>query len=289
MPSDKRLPLRIAVAQILGSEDPSASNIASNARAIRKQMRAAGTVGARLVQFHEGALSSYPSKRLMSSTGPETLGEADWSKVAWDVLEKELKGICRLARKLKLWVVLGSVHRFAQDLRPYNSLYIISDDGEIVGRYDKRLISHTEISYLYTPGQQPQTFSIDGWTFGCAICIEINYPEVFMEYEQLDVDCVLFSTYSEDSMFGIAAQGHAATNSYWVTFSTPVQGAKAVPAGVVAPNGTWIQQAVGELPQCAIVNLDPDVPEAEEAIKYRRPWRRVAREGLVYRDHYATN
>lgn len=289
MQSDKdpqRPPIRIAVAQILGSENPSASGIISNARAIRKQMRAARAAGARLIQFHEGALSSYPSKRLMSSTGSDVLSEADWSKVAWGVLEKELKSICRLSRELKIWVVLGSVHRLSKDQRPYNSMYVISDRGEVIGRYDKRFISNTEISYMYTPGQRPLTFTVDGWIFGCAICIEINYPELFLEYERSNVDCVLFSTYSEDSMFGVIAQGHAASNSYWVTFSPPAQGAKAVAAGVIAPNGNWLRQAGDELPQSVIVDLDPTAPEAEEAVKYRRPWRKIVREGSIYRDRY---
>lgn len=277
-----KIPFRIAVAQIKGSENPGASNISVNAQAIREEMRAAHKAGARLVQFHEGALSGYPSKKLMSSTGPEQLGESDWSKVAWDVLKKELDGICVLAGELKLWVVLGSVHRFSKQQRPYNSLYVISDAGKVTARYDKRLISHTEISYMYKPGKKPLTFTIDGWKFGCVICIEINYPELFMEYERLGVDCVLFSTYSEEPMFGIEAQGHAASNSYWVTLSPPAQGSAATPAGLVAPNGTWIGKAPNDEPQIVVVNLDPRAPEAEEAVKYRRQWRRVARDGKVY-------
>lgn len=276
-------PIRIAVAQIIGSEIPDAHSIRSNAQAIRKQMHLACKAGARLVQFHEGALSSYPSKKFMSSTGPDNLGESDWGKVAWGVLEEEMASICALARKLKLWVVVGSVHRFSKTHRPYNSLYVISDVGEIVARYDKRLISHAEVSYLYTPGQKPLVFEVDGWKFGCIVCIEINYPELFMEYEKLGVDCVLFSTYSEDPMFGIEAQGHAASNSYWVTFSPPTQGMKAAPAGIIAPDGTWINRAEDSQPQIVIADLDPTAPSAEVAVKYRRPWRKVAREGVIYR------
>lgn len=270
---------RIAVAQIKGSEDPSAANVRANARAIRKEMYAAHKSGARLIQFHEGALSGYPSKRLMSGDGPNEINESDWSKVAWDVLQKELVSICALARELRLWVVVGSVHRFSKRRRPYNSLYVISDQGKIVSRYDKRLISNTEVSYMYTRGLEPLTFTVDGWKFGCILCIEIHYPELFMEYEELGVDCVLFSTYSEDPMFGVQTLGHAASNSYWVTLSPPTQGAKAVAAGVAAPNGVWMQQAKNDKPQIVVVDLDPSTPEVEIAVKYRRPWRRVARGG----------
>jgi predicted amidohydrolase len=273
---------RIAIAQIKGSENPNATNIKANSKAIQEQMRAASSSGARLIQFHEGALSGYPSKQLMSSTGHVAIGEADWSKVAWDVLDEELTHITSLAKELNIWVTVGSIHRISSDRRPYNSLYIISDSGEIVDRYDKLLISNSEISYLYTPGQRAKTFVVDGWKFGCAICIEINFPELFMEYEKLGVDCVLFSTYSEDLMFGIEAQGHAASNSYWITFSPPLQGAVAVPAGVVAPNGTWIKHTIKRTPHLVVVDLDPTVPGVEEAIKYRRPWRKVARSGEIY-------
>ncbi|TVR61815.1 MAG: carbon-nitrogen hydrolase family protein [Spirochaetaceae bacterium] len=280
-------PIRVAVAQIPGSQDPSTESIAGNAHAIRAEMRAAREAGARLVQFHEGALSGYPSKKLMSGSGLDIIGEADWSKVAWGVLDREFSGICELARELGIWVVLGSLHRFSRNRRPCNSLLIVSDRGQLAGRYDKRFLSFTEISHMYTPGRRAQTFTVDGWTFGCAICIEINYPELFLEYERLDVDCVLFSTYSEDSMFGIEAQGHAAGNSFWVTFSPPTQGAEAVPAGLIAPNGTWIRQANNSQPQCVIVDLDQNAPEAEKSVKCRRPWRRAAREGSIYREHYA--
>lgn len=273
---------RIAVAQILGSENPSAKDIRANSKHIRMLMHEAHKSGARLIQFHEGALSSYPSKLLMSSLGPKKIGESDWTKVAWDVLQEELKRVMALARELKLWVVAGSIHGLTPPHRPYNSLYIISDKGKIVARYDKRLLSKTEISYMYTPGQKPVTFKIDDFIFGCVICIEVNYPELFMEYERLGVDCVLFSTYSEDPMFGIEAQGHAAGNSYWTTFSPPTQGAHAVRAGVIAPNGAWVQQAKNTQPQIVIVDLDPFAPQAEEAVRHRRPWRKVARKGKVY-------
>ena len=43
--------------------------------------------------------------------------------------------------QLGLWVVLGSAHRLSDSHKPHNSLYIISDAGRIVERYDKRFCS----------------------------------------------------------------------------------------------------------------------------------------------------
>ena len=66
-------------------------------------------------------------------------------------------------------------------------------------------------------------FEVDGWRFGCALCIEVHFPELFQQYAELDVDCVLFSAYADDPMFGIQAQGYAASHSYWVSVSIPTQ------------------------------------------------------------------
>ena len=81
--------------------------------------------------------------------------------------------------------------------RPHNSLYVVSDRGELVTRYDERLLSNTKISFMYSPGKIPVTFEVDGVRFGCALGMEAHYPEIFIEYERLDVDCVLFSTTGE--------------------------------------------------------------------------------------------
>ena len=50
---------------------------------------------------------------------------------------------------------------------------------------------------MYSPGSDPITFVVDGYRFGCALGMESHFPEVFSEYERLDVDCVLFSSTGE--------------------------------------------------------------------------------------------
>ena len=140
-----------------------------------------------------------------------------------------------LARELGLWVVVGSSHRLTPPHRPHNSLYVISDRGEVATRYDKRFLSHTEITGWHTPGREPCVFEVDGWRFGCALCIEVHFPEVFREYAELGVDCVLFSAYADDPMFGIQAQGYAASHSYWVSVSIPTQMSRGLTSRLIAP------------------------------------------------------
>jgi predicted amidohydrolase len=58
--------------------------------------------------------------------------------------------------------------------RPHNSLYVVSDQGAVVERYDKRFLSHTEVRFLYTPGTRPVVFEVDGFRFGTVLCIEVD-------------------------------------------------------------------------------------------------------------------
>ena len=101
----------------------------------------------------------------------------------------------RLAAELEIWVALGSAHPLTQPRLPHNSVYVISDAGQLVNRYDKRRLSHTEVTRFYTAGSEPVVFDVDGYRFGIAVCVEINFPELFIEYGALGVDCLLFSSY----------------------------------------------------------------------------------------------
>jgi hypothetical protein len=106
---------------------------------------------------------------------------------------------------------------------------------------------------------------------------------VFAEYERMGVDCVLFSSYSDDRIFGVHAQAHAATNCHWLSFAVPAQCSHAVPASIVGPTGTYLAQAptTGEA-GLAMHRLDRGDPEFEGALTFARNWRAAARAGDIY-------
>jgi hypothetical protein len=64
----------------------------------------------------------------------DAVGPADWDRCQWPVLQSELAVIAELARELRLWTVMASVHRLTEPNRPHNSLYVISDRGAVVTR-----------------------------------------------------------------------------------------------------------------------------------------------------------
>ncbi|MFE9924810.1 carbon-nitrogen hydrolase family protein [Streptomyces sp. NPDC005774] len=220
-----RRTLRLAVAQSTVPEDPTDSeNLRASGEEIRQLLREASAAGARMVQFPEGALT-YPSKHVMASGAPGTLAAADWNRIDWDVMRAQAQAVADLAGELGLWVVLGSIHPLTPLHRPHNSLYVISDEGALVARYDKRYLSHTELSYLYTPGTAPLVFTVDGIRFGTALCIEANFPELFAQYEHMDVDCVLISVMVDDAARAVLAQAYATPTVSKPSASVPEESA----------------------------------------------------------------
>jgi predicted amidohydrolase len=260
--------IRIAVAQTEVTTDPSA-----NGAAIRDAMRHAADQGARLVHFGEGALSGYAGAKKPYYTG--------W-RIDWAPVTDELRAAMALAAELGIWVVAGGNHRLSGGHRPHNSLWVINDRGELADRYDKRLVSHAEITGFYTPGDHACTFEVDGFRFGCLLCIEVNFPELWLEQRELGVDCVLFSTYSEDPIFEVIARGHAAANGYWVSIAVPAQCAPAGPSAVVGPHGYVLKHARSDRPEVICVDLDRTDPELDVALNKARPWRETARAGHIY-------
>jgi len=262
MPSN----LPIATAQCPVTADPRA-----NGQQVRALMTRAYEGGARLVHFPEGMLSGYCKAQVK-----------DWDTFDWSTLREELDATAAHAAKLDLWTVLGSCHRLTSPTRPHNSLYVISGQGVLIGRYDKRRLSNTEINDWYTPGTDPVVFEIDGFRFGCALCIEIHFPELFMEYERLGVDCVLFSAYAEDPIFGITAQAHAAINNMWLSLCTPTQCSHKLASALIGPDGYYLASATPGATSLVVSQLDRADPRYDVALRKARPWRASARLGDIY-------
>ncbi|WP_454811402.1 carbon-nitrogen hydrolase family protein [Labrys neptuniae] len=271
--------LRLAVAQTSLFNDPrDSSGFRATGEEMRRLMREAHKEGARLIHFPEGATCS-PNKRIMSQNGPGDIGPSDWTRFDWAVLREELDMISTLARELGLWTAFGSVHRLTPPHRPHNSLYVVSDRGDLVTRYDERLLSNTKISFMYSPGKGPVTFEVDDLRFGCALGMEAHYPEIFTEYESLDVDCVLFSTTGETPSaappFAAEALGHAASNAYWVSYAAHAPQSVTIPAGIAAPDGRWKAQCPADgTPALLVSDISADREHPA------RPWRRTARSDL---------
>ena len=252
--------LRIAVAQSTVREDPTdATALRDSGAEVRRLMQQAADAGARLVHFTEGAIC-FPSKRVMSELGPDEVGPSDWSKAEWSVLQDELDRIAALSRELGIWTVIPSVHQLPAPSRPHNSMYVVSEQGKVVTRYDERTLSTTKITWMYTPGKEPVTFEVDGFRFGLALGLDVLFPELFTEYDRLDVDAVLVS-YSTAGVSGhdhieVQARGTAVNNTYWISLAVPANPDGGLESGVIDPRGKLVAAGPADkTPGIAVTDL----------------------------------
>jgi predicted amidohydrolase len=271
MSLDKRdRALKIAATQTYVS-----SNITDNGSAIRAMISSAAAEGARLINFCEGALSGYGKFHIVK--------QDDWESYDWATQETELRAIAALCGQLRIFAVVGAAHRLADGYPPHNCLYVFSDDGNLLTRYDKRFLSNSELDGWYTPGTEPITFEVDGYRFGCAICIESQFPEVFSEYERLGVDSVLFSSFGIPEYFQIALRAHAGLNCIWISAATQTQKAHKGPACIIGPDGDWAAKCSAS-PEASltVVEMDRENPLYVIPLQKARPWRARARQGAIY-------
>lgn len=95
-----------------------------------------------------------------------------------------------LARKTNTCII-GSYQKPMDDgIR--NVMLVVSPEGEILAEYSKiHLFTPGGEDKAFSPGTEPVTFKYGGVRFGCAICFDLRFPELFREYLNLGVECVI--------------------------------------------------------------------------------------------------
>ncbi len=194
--------------------------------------------GADIAHFPECALSGYAGVDFESLEG-----------FNWKLLKEQTQRIMALAGKLKLWVVLGSVHRLTGPNKPHNSLYLIGPDGKIVDRYDKRFCMEKELAH-YTPGNRFVIFTINGVRCSLLICFDLRFPELYRQLRKLKIDCIFQSFYNarqkgpsvRTHIMRQTMQAHAATNFFWVSGSNASGYYSPYPSFFIQPDGEIVRQ-----------------------------------------------
>lgn len=190
----------MAVLTVATCQFPVGADIGANLRYVKRQMATASRRGARVAHFPEGALSGY------AGTDFETFAGFGWGRLRDATAE-----VAAHARQLGVWVVLGSAHRLSDPRKPHNSLYVISDCGQLVERYDKRFCSGDpdersgDLAH-YSPGSHFSTWSIDGVRCGALICYDYRFPELYREYKKLGVQLVFHSFHAANASPGRIAE-----------------------------------------------------------------------------------
>lgn len=246
--------LRVASAQF-----PVSADLLANAAHIRAQVAEAGSRGARVIAFPETALSGY--------TPWETPDLADFN---WRALEESVNSVRAAACEHGVWVLVGTIVAGEDLQRPHNSVLVIGPDGELRGRYDKRLLAQTELGH-FTPGRSPLVFEVEGVRCGVAICHEWRYPEIYREYAGLGADVVFHCWYDgayDDEAWAregreladvipATTRGHAVCNHLWVVGSNTARAHSCFAPFVVRPDGVLHASGSPEQLEVLVTDLAP--------------------------------
>jgi len=225
--------LKVATCQFAVS-----SSIRRNSLQIEKYLHKAGKAGADIVHFPECALSGYVGTDFSSFEGYD-----------WDLLKEKTENIMALAKQLRLWVVLGSTHRLTEPNKPHNSLYLISPDGKIADRYDKRFCTKGDLRRL-TPGDHFVYFTVNKVKCSLLICFDLRFPEIYRQLYENGVNCIFQSFYNarqtgpsvHTHIMRQTMQAHAATNHFWVSMSNPSGYYSPYPSCFIQPDGKIVKQ-----------------------------------------------
>jgi len=228
---------------------PVSADIASNLGFITRQLRTAKGRGADVAHFPEGALSGY------AGTDFESFDGFDWAALA-----AATEQILGLARALGVWVVIGSAHQLTGAARPHNSLYVISSEGTVIDRYDKRFCAGDAAGTTgdlahYSPGDHCSTWTINGVRCGALICYDYRFPELYREYRRLDVQLMFHSFHAarfsaaKAAAIGAAIGPQFAALNRAATFTYPGITMPAAMTAAAAANFMWISCPNSSAPQ----------------------------------------
>ncbi len=252
--------LRIASCQF-----PVSENVEENYHWMESQIIEAKLKKADVVHFSECALSGYAGSDMKSL-----------DNFNWEELYNYTDSVMNLAREFKVWVILGSMHRLSAANKPHNSLYLITPEGKIADRYDKRFCTYGDLKY-FTPGDHFVTFDINGVKCGLLICYDVRFPELYSEYRKLDTDVIFQSFYNARQEKGsihpvimhVTAQARAATNYFYMSL-TNSSAPESWPCYFITPDGLIQNQLTLNMPGVLISDVDISQQYYDAARPYRK-------------------
>lgn len=222
-------PLKIATCQF-----PVSGDLKSNTGYIQKFIREAALNNADIVHFSEAALSGYPPGDIPSFEGYD-----------WESLRNATNEIMSLAKENNIWVILGSAHYLSENDKPLNCLYIISNEGEIIGRYDKSMLTGGDANF-YSAGNHIEVVEVKGYKLGFLICYDSCYPEMYNVYRHKGVKLMFHSFYNAhhegktilDEIIPAEIRVRASDNNMWVIANNSTGFYSSWPACIARPDGS---------------------------------------------------
>lgn len=90
-----------------------------------------------------------------------------------------------LAAKFKTAIAYGVILKTEE--KPTNNLVVVSNEGKILGRYEKiHPFSYSGETVYYSKGEKVSCFELNDFTIGLTICYDLRFPEL---YQSLSKQC----------------------------------------------------------------------------------------------------
>ncbi|RKY02891.1 hypothetical protein DRP77_07195 [Candidatus Poribacteria bacterium] len=183
-----------------------------------------GTVEERVKRNLKGALElidraalDKPDIIVLPEVFPITgIGIEEGVKAAQTVPGPITDAVAEKAKRYGTYIICPMLEREGDKI--YNSAVLIDRRGEVVGSYHKIHPTIGEIEAGITPGTDPVVFETDFGRIGCAICFDLNFPDVMIGLKRAGAEAIFFS-----SMFrgGLILSIWAFALGVWIVSSTP--------------------------------------------------------------------
>ncbi|MFQ5873223.1 MAG: carbon-nitrogen hydrolase family protein [Dehalococcoidia bacterium] len=163
--------MRVGAAQVA----PKFLDKAGTIQKIDRTLEEAGRLGLDLLVFPETYLSAYPYWRGAVSVRQETELIVAMQREAVRIPSEDTEALCEMARRANANCIIGVNELSDQpgSLTMYNTLLVISREGELLGRHRKLMPTHSERVYWgMGDARDIRTFDMDIGRVGGLICYE---------------------------------------------------------------------------------------------------------------------
>lgn len=98
--------------------------------------------------------------------------------------------LLRLARRLRVWILAGSIHeKTSGTQKVYNTSCLLSPQGKIAAKYRKRHLFEARLKHARIgeagyclEGACNVSATVEGFRVGLSICYDLRFPEMYRQY-----------------------------------------------------------------------------------------------------------
>lgn len=171
-----------------------------------------------------------------------------------------------LAKKYELYISYGFIQE--KDNRIYNSINMISPEGELLATYQKMHLTPLE-KHLFSAGDRLITVKTELGTFGLMICWDMAFPELARLLEKQGADVILASSAWEkpyEDAYSRMGAARAMDNTVYLATCNYTGGNGGLQffgrSAIYGPDGAVISGKLSE--ESSIVTAEVDIKKRQE-------------------------